>query len=320
MFPQAFSPAAQAALAARVELVAPPLTAAAVEAATGEFAGVEIVISSWSPPVFHEALLRRLPDLRAVFHAGGSVKSMVTDALWRRGIRVTSAAQANAIAVADFTISQTIFCLKHGWQRVAEMRAGGEFRREDDAPCGVRGGVVGLLSLGHTGRLVAERLRALDVAVLGYDPYVAPEVARQANVRLAGLDEVFSASDVVSCHTPLLAETTGMLRGRHFARLRRGAAFINTARGAVVNEPELAEVLARRPDLVAVLDVTWPEPPARDSPLRRLANVVLTPHIAGSIGREYQRIGDMILADLDHYSRGEPLRGEVTPEQIPLIA
>lgn len=320
IFPQVFGPAEHAILAGRVNFVGPPFTAADLDHGPTEFPGVEIMISSWSPPVLDERLLERFPDLKAIFHAAGTVKPFVTDAVWRRRIRVSSAARVNAIPVAEFAVAQIVFCLKHAWQRVFEVRAGIAFRREDEDTGGVYGATVGLLSLGHSGRLVAERLRAFDVSVVAFDPHVRPELAEELGVKLLELDEVFARSDVVSCHTPLLAATAGMLRGRHFSRMKRGAAFINTARGAVVNETELIAVLARRPDLLAVLDVTSPEPPAPDSPLRSLPNVVLTPHIAGSIGREYRRIGRMITSEIERYLGGQTLLGEVTPEQIPLIA
>ncbi len=320
IFPLVFSPAEQQALAARLDFIAPPLTAADLASTTVPLDTVEVILSSWSPPVMDEHMLARFPKLRAIFHAAGTVKPFVTAALWQRGIRVSSAARVNAVPVAEFTVSQIVFCLKHGWQRVFEVRAGSHFRREDESVPGIHGATIGLLSLGHTGRLVAQRLQPLEAEVLACDPFVPPEQAREWGATLCGLDEVFARSDVVSCHTPLLPETTGMIRARHFASMRPGASFINTARGAVVNEPEMVAVLSRRPDLFAVLDVTAPEPPAPDSPLRQLPNVVLTPHIAGSLGREYQKIGRMMADEVERYLRGKPLLGEVTPDQIPLIA
>ncbi len=320
IFPQVFGPAERARLAASLDFVAPPLTGAELARSVAPLDSVEVIVSSWSMPEMDDRMLARFPKLRVIFHAAGSVKPFVTEALWRRGIRVSSAARVNAIPVAEFTLSQVVFCLKHGWQRVLEFKAGSEFRRQDEHVPGAYDATIGLLSLGHTGRLVAERLRALDVTVLGYDPYVSPDEARELGVKLCELDEVFGRSDVVSCHTPLLPETTQMIRARHFSLMRSGASFINTARGAVVHEAEMISVLRDRPDLFAVLDVTFPEPPATDSPLRTLPNVVVTPHIAGSLGREYQRIGRMMAEEVERYLKGNPLMGEVTPRQIPLIA
>src|SRR5205823_690272 len=118
----------------------------------------------------------------------------------------------------------------------------------------------------------------------------------------------------VSLHTPHLPETEGMITGRHLDSMKRGATFINTARGQVVREGEMIEVLSRRPDLQAVLDVTAPEPPAADSPLYTLENVVLTPHIAGSLGEECRRMGRYMVDELRRYLAGEPLKWQVTPQ------
>ena len=98
------------------------------------------------------------------------------------------------------------------------------------------------------------------------------------------------------------------------------ASLINTARGAVIAEPEMIEVLRARPDLQAVLDVTWPEPPAADSSLYDLPNVVLTPHIAGAVGLERNRLGRAMREDLERWLKGEPLVGEVTRERAATLA
>jgi phosphoglycerate dehydrogenase-like enzyme len=160
--------------------------------------------------------------------------------------------------------------------------------------------------------MVAERLRAFDVRVIAYDPFATPEAAADLSVELCTLEALFERSDVVSCHTPWLPETVGLLNGALFRRMKPGASFINTARGAVVNEAELIEVLGARDDLFAVLDVTYPEPPAVDSPLYTLPNVLLTPHIAGSMDDECRRMGRMMVDELDRWLRGEPLRHRVT--------
>ncbi len=319
-FCEVFGAAEQQALAASFTFVTPGPVSALTTVAPADLARVEIIFSGWGVPVMDAAFLEKLPRLRTVFHAAGTVKTFVTPALWARGIRVTGAAQANAIPVAEFTLSQVIFALKHGWQRVAEVRTQRTFRKSDSTMPGICGSTVGLLSLGHTGRLVAERLRALDVRLLAYDPHVAPADTARLGVTLCSLDEIFSCADVVSCHTPLLPETTHLLRGAHFARMKPGATFINTARGAIVHEPELIAVLRARTDLCALLDVTDPEPPAPDSPLFTLPNVILTPHIAGSLGPECLRLGRMMVAEADRYRRSEPLIGEIFADQIPLLA
>ncbi len=111
-----------------------------------------------------------------------------------------------------------------------------------------------------------------------------------------------------------------MIRGAHFEAMKRGATFINTARGKVVAEAELIAVLRRRPDLFALLDVTQQEEPPPHSPLYALDNVLLTPHIAGSLGRECHRMGRLMAEELDRYLAGEPLRYAIDEERFKRLA
>jgi phosphoglycerate dehydrogenase-like enzyme len=170
------------------------------------------------------------------------------------------------------------------------------------------------------GRLVRERLRHFDVDVLAYDPFVTPEQATVLGVEMVALEDIFKRCDVVSLHTPWLKETEGMIRGAHFEMMKQNATFLNTARGAVVNEPEMISVLQKRPDLVAWLDVTYPEPPAKDSPLWTMPNVVLTPHIAGSQNSECLRMGRLMIDEFDRWSRGEGLKWGISREKAALLA
>jgi phosphoglycerate dehydrogenase-like enzyme len=185
---------------------------------------------------------------------------------------------------------------------------------------GAYGATVGVVSLGKIGRLVCLRLLSHDLDILAHDPYVSEEYARQMGVRLCGLEEMFAVCDVVSLHAPLLPETRGMIRGAHLRAMKRDATFINTARGALVNEEEMIEALRERPDLRVVLDVTWPEPPPPDSPLYDLPNVTLTPHVAGSQGPECRRMGRYAIEELKRFLKGEPLRWRVTKETARIMA
>ncbi len=307
-------------LSDQVVWAAPRLSPTQFLASTTIFPEVEVLMTGWGSPPLDAAALDRLPALRLVLNAAGSIRNVATDAFWRRGVRITTAASMNAIPVAEYTLSQILFCLKHGWQRVFEVKARTHFRKHTSLMPGAFGSTVGLLSLGHTGRIVADHLRRFDLRVIAYDPHFCANEARALGVQLVSLDDAFARSDVVSCHTPHLPETNRLLRRRHFAAMRPGATFINTARGGIVDEPELIAVLQARPDLFAVLDVTQTEPPEDGSPLHTLPNVVVTPHIAGSLGREGRRMGRMMVEELARYRRGEPLHGEVQREQSVFLA
>ena len=110
-----------------------------------------------------------------------------------------------------------------------------------------------------------------------------------------------------SLHSPLNDQTVGMVRGEHLLAMKPYTTFINTARADIVNQEEMLDILMDRPDLTALLDVASPEPPLEDSPLYSLKNVVLTPHIAGSMGLECRRLGDHAIAEFKRYVNGEPL-------------
>jgi len=300
-------------IAVFVDILAPPQSKESVRANPSLLADVEVIFSGWGAPLMDRRFLAAAPNLRAVFYGAGSVRSFVTDTFWERNIILSSAATANAMPVSEYTLAAILFSLKHGWRYAMQVRRDGRFPAKTTVP-GAYESIVGLVSLGLIGRLVRERLRPFDLRVLAYDPYMKAEYARELDVQLLSLAELFRRSDVVSLHTPLLEETEGMITGAHFASMKEGATFINTARGAVVLENEMIEVLKQRPDLQAVLDVSHPEPPEAGSPLYTLPNVILTPHIAGSMDGECQRMGRYMVEELRRYVAGKPLRWQVTRE------
>ncbi len=279
----------------------------------------EFIFSGWGAPRMDAEFLRHLPKLKAVFYAGGSVRYFVTDAVWARGIRLTTAQAINAIPVAEYVVSVLLLGLKRFWHYAQLTRAMRDFPAERPMP-GAYGAVVGLVSYGSIARLVRERLRTYELEVIVHDPFLSKDEARREGVRKVGLDELFAEADAVSVHTPHLRETERLIQGRHLAALRPGALFLNTARGEVVDEPAMIAVLRDRPDLQAVLDVTAPEPPASDSPLYALPNVVLTPHIAGSVGRECLRMGHAMVDEFERCLEGRPLRWEINAAQAERIA
>jgi phosphoglycerate dehydrogenase-like enzyme len=265
------------------------------------------------------AFLEAAPNLRVVLYGAGSIRRVATSALWDRGVRITSAYAANAVPVSEYALTVILFSLKRGWHFAFLAQREKALPRQGQVP-GAYGSTVGLVSLGMVGRLVRERLRPFDLRVVAYDPFVTPEEAHVLGVDLMSLEDLFASSDVVSLHVPLLPETEGMILGSHLASMKRNATLINTSRGAVVREAEMVEVLGERPDLWAVLDVTHPEPPEPDSRLYNRPNVVLTPHIAGSLGNECRRMGRLVVDELRRYVAGEPLKHEITRERAALMA
>ncbi|MCE0497796.1 MAG: hydroxyacid dehydrogenase [Methylacidiphilales bacterium] len=280
---------------------------------------VELLFSGWGAPRLDRTFLEAAPRLRAVFHAAGSVKPLVTDEFWNREVALFNAASANAIPVAEFTLAQIILSLKRTWWYIREIERTSTYPDRSSSVAygpGAYGSVVGIVSLGRIGSLVREKLRILDVKVIVHDPFLTPERAGELGVEAVSLGELFRRSDVVTVHTPWLTETDGLINGGHFASMKRNATFINTARGGIVNEEEMVVTLIDRPDLFAVLDVVRNEPPPKESPLYRLPNVVLTPHIAGSQHDECRRLGRFMVEEAERFLSGRAPQWQVTRDQL----
>lgn len=280
---------------------------------------IRVLVTGWGTAPLTAEALDRLPALELVAHAAGSVHGIVTEAVWERGIRVCSAAAANAVPVADFTQALVQLSLKNMWRLALATRS----LRRPVPRAGVRGvdgATVGLVGLGHIGRLVAQRLTAQRLRILAYDPYTGSDRAAALGVELAELDAVVAGSDVLSLHAPLNGQTRHMISAAELALMPPHSTLINTARGGLIDQAALAEFLARRQDVFAVLDVTEPEELPADHPLLTLPNVLVSPHIAGSLGAEEARLGDLAAAEIIRFADGEALRHEVTRDLMPRSA
>ncbi|MBW8764496.1 MAG: hydroxyacid dehydrogenase [Microbacterium sp.] len=297
------------------DLARPFLTAQELADQPDALRDTEVLLTGWGAPVIDAALLERAPRLRAVLHAAGSVKHIVTDAAWERGVVVVSAASANAEPVAAMTAAQILLAAR-GVQASRRVYRAERSLAASRVASGARGSVVGLVALGEIGRRVAERLRGTGVRILAADPFASAETAAEFGVELVPLEELFSDSDVVSLHAPLLPSTTGMIGAALLERMPQDATLINTARGGLIDEPALIDVLSRRGDLTALLDVTATEPPASDSPLWALENVELTPHVAGSMGADRAGMGQLVCDELERLIEGGSLRHEITREAL----
>jgi len=302
-----------------VHLLPEPVEGANWKNHAAALAEAELIFATWGMPKLDESFLAAAPLLRAVFYAAGSPKGFATPEAYKRGILISSAWQANAVPVAEYALSTILLGLKGFWlsQRLARE---GQLRHDRFPMPGAFRSTVGLVSLGAIGKLVAGHLAKHEVKVLAYDPFVSASAAASFGVTLTSLEELFAKSHVVSLHAPWLPETEKLINAPLLRSMPGCAALINTSRGALIDERDLCNVLAERSDLTAVLDVTYPEPPPLDSPLRVLPNIVLTPHIAGSIGGEIARMGYWMKDELELYLAGQPLRHAVSEEMLPRMA
>ncbi|WP_245642558.1 hydroxyacid dehydrogenase [Nonomuraea candida] len=276
---------------------------------------LEVLITGWGCPPLDDAFLRAAPRLRAVLHAAGSVKAHVTKAVWDRDIVVTSAAQANAVPVAEYTLGAILLAGKGAFRLRERYRGERTFTVAEVVPdAGNYGRRVGIVGASRIGRQVISHLSRHDFEVRLYDPYaIDPPVPR------VGLEELLAGSDIVSLHAPATAETRHLLDRERLALLPDGAVLVNTAQGSLVDTEALVAEL-RTGRISAVLDVTAPEPLPAHSALFELPNVFLTPHIAGSQGNELARMGAVVADELERLVTGAPLLHRVRYQDLDTAA
>jgi phosphoglycerate dehydrogenase-like enzyme len=278
-------------------------------------ADVEVVFATWGMPSLSDAQLARLPKLEAVFYAAGNVKAFAQP-LIDHDITLVSAWAINAIPVAEMCLAQILLSLRGYFRAVREYHDVRTMAAKSFWRPGVLGETIGLIGMGKIGTRLRRELRAYPLRVIAHDPYLTAEHAAELEVEPVALEEVFRRAYVVSNHIPDLPTTQGVLTGALFEAMREGATFINTGRGAQVVEADLIRVLRARPDLTALLDVTWPEPPEPESELWTLPNLVISPHIGGTIGDEVSRLADCAIEEFEEWQAGRPLRYQVTREVL----
>jgi phosphoglycerate dehydrogenase-like enzyme len=290
------------------------------EALGDHLARLEILVTSWGCPPIDARTIDRMPRLQLIAHLAGSVKGFLDDVVWRRGILVTNAVAANAVPVAEYTLAAILFANK----RIFQLHRFYAEHRENRAPWTREAPEVGnyrktIVGASHVGRLVMQHLRRFDFRILLYDPYVTHMTCRELGASKVSLPELLAASDVVSLHVPLLPETRRMIGARELALMKDHATLINTSRGALVDQDALITALGRG-RLFAVLDTTEPDVLPADSPLYVLPNAFLTPHIAGSLGREAERLADYLVLEVERFARGAALKHRVRREHLPRLA
>lgn len=289
--------------------------------ARARLAEAEILVTAWGAPQIDAATLAAAPKLQLIAHAAGSVKYFMAPEVIE-AVAVTSAVAANAVPVAEFTVAAILFANKRVFEFRDLYRRGRDHLRTHPlmaSPLGNYGKTIGIIGASQIGLKVIELLAPYDFEVLLYDPYATAAQAAALGVELVELDALLQRSDVASLHAPALPSTRQMIDARRLALLRDGTTFINTARGAVVDQAALErELVAGR--ISAVIDVTEPEVLPADSPLYELPNVLLTPHIAGAVGVERERLGTLIVDEVERFTRGEPLQHRVVYELLGRLA
>jgi phosphoglycerate dehydrogenase-like enzyme len=282
---------------------------------------VEVLVTGWGAPRLDSVLLGAAPRLKAILHAAGTVKPYLSPEVIDHGVRVSSAAAANAVPVAEYAVAMIVLAGKRVLPIAHRYR---ELRDDFDVEAGFPelgnfGQRIGIIGASKIGRIVIDMLNAYTFDVVVHDPYLTDVEAADLGVTSVSLDELLRTSDVVSVHAPSLPSTRDLVDARGIGLMRRGATLLNTARGEIIDQ----EALTRRVvagELFAILDVTVPWILEPDHPLYASEHALLTPHIAGSLGTELGRLSGSMLEELRRIARGEPLAHEIAPDLLAITA
>jgi D-3-phosphoglycerate dehydrogenase / 2-oxoglutarate reductase len=227
-------------------------------------------------------LLENPGKLRAIVRAGVGVDNIDVAAATRRGIVVMNTPGGNTVSTAEHTVTMMMALARHIPFAVASLQAG-KWERNKFVGVQLAGKTLGIVGLGRIGREVARRAAGLDMLVLGFDPFLAPDRAAQLGIEsVPELDQLLPRCDFLTVHTPGGPENMNLIDARRLGLMKKGARLINCARGGILNEEALAESLKSGHIAGVAIDVFTQEPPPADHPLLKLPNVVLTPHLGAS--------------------------------------
>ena len=283
-------------------------------------AGADIAITSWGNTTLHKAILDCAPGLKLIVHAAGSIKPIVCDEVWERGIRVTGSPKPLGMGVAETALGFTISASKNFYNLNANMHAARPFAEGKENIRELYDLTVGVIGAGWAGGHYLELMKNFGVETILYDPYCSEEKAASLGTTLCSFEEVLRRSDIISIHAPSIPETYHVFNAESLKLMKKDAVLINTARGSIIDEQALYEHMKAGNLKYACLDVYDPEPPADDNPLRTLPNVIMTPHLAGLAANGKLRIGMHAADEIERFLAGQPLCCEATREMLAKMA
>src|SRR5262245_40764497 len=260
-------------------------------------------------------LLAEATNLRVVGRAGVGVDNIDVPAATIRGVVVMNAPDGNTITTAEHTIALLISLARSIPQANSSLKAG-RWERKKFIGVELQGKTLGIVGLGRIGRVVASRARAMGMQIVAYDPFIAPEQARDLEIELAPLDDVYARADFLTVHTPLTAETRGLINREVLAKMKHGARLINCARGGLVDEDALYEALKNGSLAGAALDVFSQEPPPSDHRLLQLDQVIATPHLGASTTEAQEGVAFTVAEQMRDFLLTGALRGAVNVPAI----
>src|SRR5215510_9354029 len=248
-------------------------------------------------------ILEAATSLRVIGRAGVGVDNIDVSAATLRGVVVMNAPDGNTITTAEHTIALLISLARSIPQASSSLKAG-RWERKKFIGVELQGKTLGIVGLGRIGRVVASRARAMGMLIVAYDPFIAPEQARDLEIELAPLEDVYTRADFLTVHTPLTPETRGLINREVLAKMKQGARVINCARGGLVDEAALYEAISSGKIAGAALDVFSQEPPPTDHPLLNLDQVIVSPHLGASTTEAQEGVAFTVAEQMRDYLSG----------------
>ncbi len=283
---------------------------------SGRIDRAEILITGWGTPALTDQIINRAGKLRAIAHSAGSVKTLVPPIAYQKGIAVANVRHALARGVAETALGMIIASAKMFFPLSKETEKG--YWRDAS---GVEEVMelyqikIGIIGASEVGKHLLELLKPFEVDRLVYDPYATQEALNAFGAKKVELNELCSASEIIVVCAPSIPETFHMLGRPQFKLMKDRVRLINPARGSLIDEAALIEELEKG-RLFVILDVTDPEPPAKDSPLRKNPNCVLTPHIAGAVTNGCRRQGRLLVDEVFRFLAEGKFQWQVSPETL----
>lgn len=262
-------------------------------------------------------LIKNIPALKVIAKHGVGVDNIDVKTATDQGVLVVNAPESNINAVAEHALGMILSLSKNLLPLDSKVREGKFGIRREVVNLEMKGKTVGLIGLGKIATLLAEKLKALGVKLIAFDPFVNSDMAHKMGIELVdNIDKIFSKSDFISVHVPLNEKTKGMIGKQEFSKMKKDAYFINVARGPIVNEKDLYEALKEKVIKGAAIDVFEQEPPASNNPLFQLKNILISPHNAALTDEALIAMATHSAQGVVDYLNGKKPKYIVNPEVL----
>lgn len=268
--------------------------------------GADVIVCGWGTVKFTRKVTDRLPDLKIIAYTAGTMVRVVDEDVLQNGIIALTGNYLFAKNVAEGCIAYILCALRKLEKYMKVMREGG-WKTDEDTNCSLLERKVGLVGFGEITKYLIGMLKPFDVEILVNSGHMTDTEAKEYGVKRASREEIFSTCDIISLHLSLTEKTVGCIDYALLSKIKPGALFVNTARGKIVDESALIELLKEK-RFCAALDVFAQEPPAKDNPLRKMDNVMLIPHMGGPTIDRREAVVLSLAKDLERFKRNEPMK------------